>query len=271
MSKHTAILMALSIGALTAIPAAQAEVIDQSEYGFAVRHKVEVKASPDEVYKMLLAPNKWWSKDHSWSGDAGNFYLDAQAGGCFCEKLPGGKDASNGSVEHMRVVFAQPGKLLRMVGALGPLQNEAANGTLTIAIKATGKGTTIIGFEYTVGGYMRFKIDQMAPAVDKVIGENLSRLSMQLGPVAGSAITTDKEDAVPAPIAPTTEGKSSFEEQFGDGEIVDTESSEAEKAADEDEEEEAEEPIARTTLEKELLEKKRRRQAKDKQNAAEPR
>jgi len=45
----------------------------------------EVNADPQAAWKMLIAPAKWWSSDHTWSKDAANLYLDAQATGCFCD------------------------------------------------------------------------------------------------------------------------------------------------------------------------------------------
>ena len=191
-----------SIAAVAAIgfaPAAHADIIKKDENGFVVRHMAEVKASPQDVYKTLRAPAKWWSPEHSWTGDAKNFYMDAQAGGCFCELIPAAREGDErGSVEHMRIVFAQPGKLMRLSGGLGPLQSEAVNGTLTIAIKPTSKGTTIVGFEYIVGGYMRYEMDTISSAVDGVIGEQLSRFSKLLGPINSdpSEANSDDEPAV---------------------------------------------------------------------------
>mgnify|MGYP006204358681 CR=1 FL=1 len=151
-----------------ASPAAS-KVIDQSDIGFTIAHTAQVAATPADVWKMLRMPQNWWSKDHSWSGDAANFWLDSQAGGCFCEKLPD-TGAGVGSVQHARVLFSKPGQMLRLSGAFGPLQGEAANGTLTIQIKETPTGSAL-RFDYVVGGYMRFKIPEIAPAVDAVIGE----------------------------------------------------------------------------------------------------
>ncbi len=179
---------------LLALPV-QAKVIDQSEIGFTVAHTAQVAVTPEDVWKMLRTPEKWWSKEHSWSGDAANFWLDSQAGGCFCEKLPG-EGGAMGSVQHARIVFAKPGEMMRLSGAFGPLQGEAVTGTLTIQIKKTGAGAAI-RFDYVVGGYMRFKVADIAPGVDKVIGEQLRGLAAALGgnlPVARD----DKADSEPA-------------------------------------------------------------------------
>lgn len=179
----------LAAAALAAVPV-QAKVIDQSDIGFTVAHSAQVAASPEDVWKMLRTPDKWWSKDHSWSGDAANFWLDSQAGGCFCEKLPPEKPGgAMGSVQHARILFAKPNELMRLSGAFGPLQSEAVVGTLTIQIKPTPTGSAI-RFDYTVGGYMRFKVADVAPGVDRVLGEQLVGLAKALG----GALPAAKDD-----------------------------------------------------------------------------
>lgn len=190
---------ALTVAAMTAAPA-MAKVIDQSEIGFTVAHTAQVAATPADVWKMLRTPDKWWSKDHSWSGDAANFWLDSQAGGCFCEKLPD-SGAGLGSVQHARIVFARPNQMLRLSGAFGPLQGEALTGTLTIQIKETPTGSAL-RFDYVVGGYMRFKVGDIAPAVDGVIGEQLTGLAKALGgalpPARGDGDGEEKAGPAPA-------------------------------------------------------------------------
>ncbi len=170
---------AAMIAALAFAPAVTAKVVDQSEAGFTVAHTAQVAATPADVWKMLRMPQNWWSKEHSWSGDGANFWLDSQAGGCFCEKLPD-TGSGVGSVQHARILFSKPNQLLRLSGAFGPLQGEALTGTLTIQIKATPTGSAL-RFDYVVGGYMRFKVGEIAPAVDKVIGEQLIGLANALG------------------------------------------------------------------------------------------
>lgn len=169
-----------------ATPAA-AEVKSVGEHGFLVVHAGEVEAKPDDVWKRLLLPKDYWNPDHSWSGSVDGFYIDAQAGGCFCElvqeKDKAGKIVNKGSVEHMRVIFTQPGRVLRMQGALGPLQSEAVIGTLTVAIEPSGAGSKL-SFNYIVGGYSRFPLDKIAPSVDRVLGEQFERMIKPLGKIA---------------------------------------------------------------------------------------
>ncbi len=192
MIRITAVFAALLIAA-SAVPA-QAEVVAQSDAGFVIKQSVEVSADQQAVWKALIAPAKWWSSEHTWSHDAANLYLDAQATGCFCEKLPRPADAPAdqriGSAEHMHVIFADPQRgLLRMSGALGPLQGEALNGTLTIELKKTETGTRI-ELEYVVGGYMRMKTEEIAPAVDGVLGQQLAGLAKLFEVAAPAASAT---------------------------------------------------------------------------------
>ena len=69
------------------------------------------------------------AEDHTWWGRASRLSIDARAGGCFCE-IAGKRQA-----QHMQVVFADPGKLLRMSGGLGPLQGMGLSGVLASVIR----------------------------------------------------------------------------------------------------------------------------------------
>lgn len=197
---------AAALLALFASPAT-AEVKASSENGFNVIHIATVDASPEEIWKRLLAPKDYWNKTHSWSGSSAGFYIDAQANGCFCELFQepdaNGKLKTVGSVEHMRVIFAQPGRVLRMQGALGPLQSEAVIGTLTVAIDPSKNGVgTKVSFSYVVGGYMRYKVSEIAPAVDKVLGEQFKNM---LSPFTPVGVETLKAEGNPPEAEKTDE------------------------------------------------------------------
>lgn len=186
-------LAVLALATLTTTPA-QAEITAQSGNGFAVSHSVTVSVDPEAAFAMLRTPAKWWDKDHTWTGSSDNLYMDAQAGGCFCELIPNPATTESGapqrtlrgSVQHMQILYVDPGKLLRMSGALGPLQGEAITGTMTISL-APIKGGTRLTVDYVAGGFMRMPQDAMATAVDGVIGAQASRLAMALGPLVGGA------------------------------------------------------------------------------------
>ena len=183
-------------GTLVAVPA-NAEIKAQSDAGFVVGHTAEVLAKPEEVWKRLLVPKDWWNPAHSWSGKTEGFYIDAQAGGCFCEllqdKATDGSVKPRGSVEHMRVLFTDPGKVLRMSGALGPLQSEAVQGTLTVAMEPLKEGAgTRISLSYVVGGYMRYKVADIAPAVDAMLGDQFQRMIKPMGKVVAGEAKPDE-------------------------------------------------------------------------------
>ena len=170
----------LTGAALSVAPLAQAEVTNSAANGFTVEHQTLVAGDSEAVWKAMIAPSQYWSPDHSWTGKSENFYLVPQAGGCFCELIRGQTSdnikSSDGSVQHMRVIYAHNNKMLRLSGALGPLQSEAVTGTLTMQLLPQG-ASTMVRFTYKVGGYMEFPVEQIAPAVDSVIGEQLMRLS----------------------------------------------------------------------------------------------
>lgn len=153
-----------------------AAVTAQQPNGFAIKQRVDVTADPFAVYALLQQPSRWWNGEHSYSGDARNMTLDARVGGCFCEAIAAKDGLHAGSVEHGRVIYAVPGRTLRLVGSLGPLQAEAVTGTLTFTLEPLGSGGTRIDMTYVVGGYVRGGAEKLAGAVDGVLGQQLQGL-----------------------------------------------------------------------------------------------
>lgn len=165
-----------SAALLLAVPAiASAEVKSSSPAGFEVESKAVLAATPAEVYARLGRVGDWWNSEHTYSGKAANMSLELKAGGCFCEVIPEG----GGTIEHARVVYAMPGAALRLQGGLGPLQQEAAAGTLTWTLKAVPGGTEVTQ-SYVVGGYVRGGADKFSAIVDKVLAEQLDGLRKSL-------------------------------------------------------------------------------------------
>jgi len=178
-SMRGAAVAASAWGAVLAGPAA-AEVTASSDAGFVSRNVAEVSAAPDEVWQVMLQPGRWWNGEHTYSGDARNLSIAAVPGGCFCESIPAtGTGGLGGAIEHMRVVYVAPNALLRLSGGLGPLQSEAVTAVLTMTLEPAGDGTRI-SWEFVVGGYMRPSMRELAPVVDGVIGEQLTRLAASL-------------------------------------------------------------------------------------------
>jgi hypothetical protein len=174
--------LSVPLAALLALtPAAsQAEVAASSDSGFVSHNEVLVRATPAEAWDAMVRPSRYWNGDHSYSGDPANLTLAPNAGGCFCEAIPAKDGAPAGQVEHMRVIYAAPGALLRLSGGLGPLQSEPITGVLTMTLVPDGDMTKIT-WDYAVGGYMRTPAAEIAPLVDQVIGEQLLRLAASLG------------------------------------------------------------------------------------------
>lgn len=149
---------------------AVAEVTTVSSGGFTVQHSIQVIPQPDAVFESMKKIGQWWNPDHSWTGEAANLYMDPKLGGCFCEHLP-----NAGGVEHLRIIHFAPGQQIRFDGALGPLQGMAVNGRMLWNIEPGENGTTVT-FTYHINGFMEGGFEGLAPAVDGVIGEQLSRL-----------------------------------------------------------------------------------------------
>lgn len=162
---------ALALIALCALPVGlAAEVKFQSDNGFTVKHEIVVEASPSSVFGAMKNIRQWWSPDHSWTGEAANLYMEAGLGGCFCEHLPDG-----GGVEHLHIVYFAPGRQIRFDGALGPLLGLPTHGRMIWNIEEGEEGTGIT-FTYHVMGFMEGGFEALAPAVDGVVGEQLTRL-----------------------------------------------------------------------------------------------
>jgi hypothetical protein len=162
--------LVICAGVLMFASAAQAEVVNVANNGFEIRETAHTVASPDKVYAAMLQPAHWWNSEHTFSGNAANLALDAHAGGCYCETLPGG-----GSVEHLRVVFVSPGKILRMRGGLGPFQGMAVEGVMTWSVKSVADGT-VVSFTYAIGGFAKDGFDEVSKMADQMLGEQIERL-----------------------------------------------------------------------------------------------
>src|SRR5258708_21269628 len=171
MAHQTTFMMGTLVWILTwmAGERATAEVVGVGGNGFEIRETAHIAAASDKVYAALLIPAHWWNSEHTFSGSAANLVLDAHAGGCWCETLPGG-----GSVEHLRVVYVSPGKTLRLRGALGPFQGLAVDGVMTWSVKSVADGTQV-SFTYSIGGYAKDGFDELATMNDHVLRQQIGR------------------------------------------------------------------------------------------------
>ncbi len=168
--------MAMKVGAalfgaamLVCTTPASAEVVQATAAGFEISQAVTIDAPIGQTWATLITPQKWWDHEHTYSDDSANLRLEAAATGCFCELIPSG----GGSVEHARIVYFQPPRMIRMVGALGPLQAEAVIGTLTFRLDPVTETSTKVTLTYVVGGYVRAGADSWAPKVDEVLATQM--------------------------------------------------------------------------------------------------
>lgn len=164
------IAIAASLAAALPARAAVKQVSDGAIY---VEHVLATKASPAEVYRALGQVGQWWDGRHSFSGDARHLSLTVEAGGCFCEKW------DQGSVEHGRVIQTSRDRLVRIQTALGPLMELAVTGVLSFSIDPPARGAqgSTIRITYRVSGDPSHALRPLAPAVDRVIGEQGGRLA----------------------------------------------------------------------------------------------
>jgi uncharacterized protein YndB with AHSA1/START domain len=147
------------------------EVIGAAPGGFSLRHEVTIDATRRDVWRAAVGEvGRWWSSDHTISGDAGKMSIDPRPQGCFCESL-----GDRAGVVHLTVTFVNPAVLLRLTGGLGPLGLMGVNGNMIWEF-TDGDAGTIVKFSYAVGGYQPGGLEDLAAPVDFVIGEALRRL-----------------------------------------------------------------------------------------------
>jgi uncharacterized protein YndB with AHSA1/START domain len=147
-----------------------AEVKSATADAFLIEQRYQVAAPAAKVWESLLHPERWWPADHTWSGKRENLRLDASVGGCFCERWDGN------AAEHGRVVFVIPGKMLRLDAALGPLQELAVSGVITVAL-VEKDGATTVTMTHRVSGDASQKLDALAPIVDQVNAQQFGGLA----------------------------------------------------------------------------------------------
>lgn len=171
-SYSNAITLSLMLMMVLSSSAARAEIVSAGPAGFAVRHVAEMpNSAAPVVWAALTDIGKWWDPAHTFSGDSRNLTLEPIVRGCLCERL-----SLYAGVEHARVVYAQPAKMLRLSGALGPLQEFGVTGSMTWQIEPAGGGSRVT-LTYSVGGYADRPLADWAPIVDEVIGVQLQRLA----------------------------------------------------------------------------------------------
>ena len=161
----------LAAALLVLSPTVFAEVTDSAANGFTTVNEVVIDSGRAESWVAAVDDvGHWWSSDHTVSGDAARMRIAPVLQGCFCETL-----GEKAGVVHLTVTMVNPTHLLRMSGGLGPLGLMGVDGNMTWEFLDAENGTRV-RFTYAIGGYAKDGLDQIAPAVDYVIGEALDRL-----------------------------------------------------------------------------------------------
>ena len=149
--------------ALLAASPAGAEVVSASPNGFEVRQTVNLVVAPNVAFAAFGDLPGWWDPQHTYSGKSSNLSLDMTPGGCFCERFPDG-----GGIEHMHVIYVEPGKHVILTGALGPLLYESTTGVMDVTVKSGAGGSQLV-LDYRVAGFAKGGADKLAAGVRRVI------------------------------------------------------------------------------------------------------
>ncbi|MGV6819465.1 MAG: SRPBCC family protein [Parvularcula sp.] len=151
--------------------AATAEVISATPSHFTLKMEAVAEAPPEQVWAKLIHPARWWSSDHTYSGDAENLTLELRPGGLWRE------DWAGHGVEHGRVLFFEENEGLRLEAPFGPLQAMAVQAVWSITLTPEDDGQrTRVTFEFVCNGSDQSRLDEVAPAVDYVKTQALAAL-----------------------------------------------------------------------------------------------
>ena len=162
-------LLAVAAVAAGLMSTAHAEVKESGADHLLIQDTRVIHVSPDRLYAAIVDIGHWWSSEHTYSHDATHLSIQPEAGGCFCERW------DNQSVAHGRVIWANPGHLLRLDTPLGPLQALAVQGVMTFALKPAPNGTEL-HLDYRVNGSSASGLDKLAPTINEVLMAQLAQL-----------------------------------------------------------------------------------------------
>lgn len=170
MRRYVHLLAAAAVVTIAGAAPATAAVVAAGPTGFVIHAEASIAREPGAAWVRLTHVAEWWNPAHTYTRDAANLSLAVEPGGCWCERLPDG-----GFVRHMEVVYAAPGKVLRLSGGLGPLQAMGVSGALTFTLQSAAAGRTTLSADYAVSGYAPGGFEKIAAAVDGVLAEQLAR------------------------------------------------------------------------------------------------
>lgn len=174
MTKLVTFSLAAGLALAIALPS-RGEVVSSDKHGFSLKSEISTGVPVERAYGAFVEEiGKWWDGNHTFSRDASNLYIEAKPKGWFGEKLPEG-----GFVRHMEVGFLAPNRVVRLLGGLGPLQELGLHGALTVRFARVEEKTKVT-LTYNVSGYHSGGLDKLAPLVDSVLAQQLTRLQSYL-------------------------------------------------------------------------------------------
>ncbi|XZE53429.1 DUF6265 family protein [Planctomycetaceae bacterium SH139] len=191
------VLCCLLLFLLTTPARGWAKVVTASEQGFEITHSQVVPVSAERAFAACFQVSQWWNASHTYSGKAENLSLEPRVGAPLLEQL-----ANGGAVEHLRLIAIMPAKRINLQGALGPLAVDGISGSLVMRFDQdeTSQATTIT-WRYSVGGFRPGGFQELAPAVDGVLGIQLTGLTNFLLSETPAAAKTMETAAVSPPVA----------------------------------------------------------------------
>jgi hypothetical protein len=155
---------------LLAAPAT-ADVVAVAAGSFVTRDSTEVFSVPVAIHLAFSSGiATWWDPVWTIAGTGEGLSIDLRPDGCFCETVADGRPH-----RHLTVVEVDRGRRIVMSGALGALAGLDAEGRLTWTF-TEGSGRTRIEVQYEVTGDPSDRLDELAPAIDAVLSEQLQRL-----------------------------------------------------------------------------------------------
>ena len=114
MRRALAPTLLLVLGALVAGTARAGEAVEFALRGITLEKEVVVAAPPLEAWNAFTGDvSAWW--DHTFSPAPAKLVIDRKPGGGFWEIF----DADGHGVKHAEILWAEPGKTLKMRGPLG--------------------------------------------------------------------------------------------------------------------------------------------------------
>lgn len=129
--------LALIVVAAGAPPARAGEVTEFPLRGITLTKEVVVPVPPAEAWDLFTGDvSAWW--DHTFSGKPHRLVIDRKPGGGFWEIF----DEAGHGVKHAEVLWADPGKVLKLRGPLG-FSGKAVDLMHTFVFAAEGSGTKV--------------------------------------------------------------------------------------------------------------------------------